>query len=122
MFAKSTLALAAAASLGAMALAPTTASARRFWPASLTIITTAVMGHGHGFRIGFVGGGYDGCYVTRRVLTPYGLSLAHRQRLLLIRTADVPFGSPGRPRGRGFRSMDQAGGPPPAPCKAKNDV
>ena len=29
---------------------------------------------GHGFGVGFIGGGggYDGCYVTRRVLTPYG--------------------------------------------------
>ena len=30
-------------------------------------------GHGHGFGVGFIGGGgYDGCYVTRRVLTPFG--------------------------------------------------
>ena len=32
-------------------------------------------GHGHGFRIGIIGGGYDGCYVTRRVFTPYGVVL-----------------------------------------------
>jgi hypothetical protein len=29
---------------------------------------------GHGFGIGFVGGGYDGCYQTRRVFTPYGVT------------------------------------------------
>ena len=30
-------------------------------------------GHGHGFRHRLLlGGGYDGCYVTRRVLTPFG--------------------------------------------------
>ena len=31
----------------------------------------------NGFGIGFVGGGYgdDGCYVTRRVPTPYGYRL-----------------------------------------------
>ena len=38
-----------------------------------------------GFGVGFVGGGYDGCYVTRRVLTPYRLPLADGERLLLIR-------------------------------------
>lgn len=68
MLRKVTLALVAAASLGAMALAPTTASAGGgFWHPH----------HHHhwgpGFGIGFVGGGgYDGCYVTRRVLTPFG--------------------------------------------------
>jgi hypothetical protein len=30
---------------------------------------------GHGFGIGFIGGGYDGCYVTRSVLTPFGYRL-----------------------------------------------
>jgi len=70
MLRKLTLALVAAASLGAMALAPTAASAggggggggwhHHHW--------------GHGLGIGFIGGGYgdDGCYVTRRVLTPFG--------------------------------------------------
>jgi hypothetical protein len=70
MFRKVTLALVAAASLGAMALAPTSASAGGFWPHKHH--HHHHWGHGHGFRIGFVGGGYDGCYVTRRVLTPYG--------------------------------------------------
>ncbi|MEH2552993.1 hypothetical protein V1286_000522 [Bradyrhizobium algeriense] len=69
MLRKVTLALVAAASLSAMALAPTTASAGGFWPHHHH---HHHFGHGHGFRIGFVGGGYDGCYVTRRVLTPYG--------------------------------------------------
>ena len=72
MFRKLTLAAAAAASLSLMALAPTSASAGGFWPHH----------HHHhhhhphwgpGFRLGFVaGGGYDGCWVTRRVLTPFG--------------------------------------------------
>jgi hypothetical protein len=70
MFRKVTLALAAAASLGVMALAPTSASAGGFWPHHHH--HHHHWGHGHGFRIGFIGGGYDGCYVTRRVLTPYG--------------------------------------------------
>jgi len=69
MFRKLTLAAVAAASLGVMALAPTTPSAGGFWPHHHH---HHHWGHGHGFRIGFVGGGYDGCYVTRRVLTPYG--------------------------------------------------
>jgi hypothetical protein len=64
-----TLAFVAAASLSAMALAPSTASAGGvFWP---KYPHHHHWGHGHGFSIGF-GGGYDGCYVTRRVLTPYG--------------------------------------------------
>ena len=70
MLRKLTLALVAAASLGAMALAPTAASAggggggggwhHHHW--------------GHGLGIGFIGGGYgdDGCYVARRALTPFG--------------------------------------------------
>jgi hypothetical protein len=70
MLRKVTLALVAAASLSAMALAPTSASAGGgfFWPHH----------HHHhhwgpGFGVGFIGGGgYDGCYVTRRVLTPFG--------------------------------------------------
>jgi hypothetical protein len=70
MFRKVTLALVAAASLSAMALAPTSASAGGFWPHKHH--HHHHWGHGHGFRIGLVGGGYDGCYVTRRVLTPYG--------------------------------------------------
>ena len=70
MLRKLTLALVAAASLGAMALAPTTASAGGFiWPNY-----HHHHHHGLGFGIGFGGGygGYDGCYQVRRVLTPYG--------------------------------------------------
>jgi hypothetical protein len=70
MLRKVTLALVAAASLSAMALAPTSASAGGFiWP------NYHHHHHhwGHGFGVGFIGGGgYDGCYVTRRVLTPFG--------------------------------------------------
>ncbi len=77
MLRKLTLGLVAAASLGAMALAPSAASAHGF-------------GFGHGFGHGFddfhhfggfgvnvVGAGYadDGCYVTRPVLTPFGYRL-----------------------------------------------
>jgi hypothetical protein len=70
MFRKVTLAIAAAATLGAIALAPTAASAG------------GVFGwhphhhHHHwgpGFGIGLFGAGFnDGCYVTRPVRTPYG--------------------------------------------------
>jgi hypothetical protein len=71
MFRKVTLALVAAASLSAMALAPTTASAGGFiWP---TYHPHHHWGHGFGFGIGYGGGGYDGCYVTRPVMTPFGL-------------------------------------------------
>jgi hypothetical protein len=71
MLRKLTLALVAAASLSAVALAPSAASAH-------------IGGGGfHGFRhfggfgIGYVGTGYDdgSCYVVRRVLTPFGFRL-----------------------------------------------
>jgi hypothetical protein len=70
MFRKLTLALVAAASLGAMALAPTAASAGGGggWGGGWHH-------HHHGFGIGFIGGGYggyEGCYQVRRVPTPYG--------------------------------------------------
>jgi len=74
MLRKLTLALVAAASLGAMALAPTAASAGPWgggWGGGFH--------HhhfGHGFGIGFIGDGIDeGCYVTQRVLTPFGYRL-----------------------------------------------
>src|SRR5215208_606238 len=65
MLRKLTLAAVAAASLGVMALAPTSASAGGFWPHHHH---HHHWGHGHGFGLGFIGGGggYDGCYVTRR--------------------------------------------------------
>ncbi len=58
MLRKIVLALVAAASLSAMALAPTAAH-HHFGP---------------GFGIGYFGGGYGGggCFVTRRVPTPFG--------------------------------------------------
>jgi hypothetical protein len=79
MLRKMTLALVAAASLSALALAPTSASAgfkggnwgggnwgggwhHNHW------------GHGFGFGVGYIGGGDDGCYQTRRVFTPYGVT------------------------------------------------
>jgi hypothetical protein len=71
MLRKFTLALVAAASLSAVALAPTAASAKPWgggWGGGWGF-------HHHfgpGFGIGYIGGGYDGCYVTRPVLTPFG--------------------------------------------------
>jgi Spy/CpxP family protein refolding chaperone len=73
MLRKLTLGLVAAASLGAMALAPTAASAGGGgWGGGWHHHHFA-----HGFGIGFIGGGYgdDGCYVTRRVRTPFGYRL-----------------------------------------------
>ena len=67
MFRKTILALAATASLGAAALAPTAASAH-YW-------------HGHGYwgpRVGFYVGGpgyYDSCLRRQWVATPYGQRL-----------------------------------------------
>jgi hypothetical protein len=73
MLRKLTLALVAAASLSAVALAPTAASAGwggGGWGGGF---------HHHfgGFRVGYIGGGYvdDGCYVVRRVPTPFGYRL-----------------------------------------------
>src|SRR5882724_1667641 len=71
MLRKFTLGLVAAASLSAMALAPSAASANPCgggWGG---------YHHHHfgSFGIGYVGGGYDGCYVTRRVMTPFGYRL-----------------------------------------------
>jgi hypothetical protein len=69
MLRKVTLAIVAAASLSAMALAPTSASAGGGgWGGGWH--------HHHhfgpGFGVGFIGGGYNDCYRTRLVLTPYG--------------------------------------------------
>ncbi|SIO25762.1 hypothetical protein SAMN05443247_03209 [Bradyrhizobium erythrophlei] len=74
MLRKVTLALVAAASLSAMALAPTAASAGPWGGGWGGGWHHHHWGHG-GFGIGFIGGGDDGCYVTRRVLTPYGYRL-----------------------------------------------
>lgn len=75
MFRKLALAIAASAALGAAALSPTAALAHGWghhWGHG--------WGHGHGYGFGFspviVSGGYaddSGCYVQRRVRTPYGI-------------------------------------------------
>ena len=76
MLRKLTLGLVAAASLGAMALAPSAASAHPWgggwgWGGGFG-------GYHHHFGgFGVIDGGYvdNGCYVTRRVLTPVGYRL-----------------------------------------------
>jgi hypothetical protein len=73
MLRKLTLALVAAASLSAMALAPSAASAHPGWGGGWG-------GGFHGFHHHFGGFGYvgyddGGCYVTRRVFTPFGYRL-----------------------------------------------
>ncbi|SDT03192.1 hypothetical protein [Bradyrhizobium canariense] len=74
MLRKLILGLVAAASLSAMALAPTAASAKPWgWGGGW-----GGYHHFHGFGVAYVGGpAYDGggCYVTRRVLTPFGYRL-----------------------------------------------
>jgi hypothetical protein len=74
MFRKVTLALVAAASLGVMALSPTAASAKppMIWNPN------PHFHHHHwhpGFGVGFLAGGYAGCYRERLVLTPLGYRL-----------------------------------------------
>jgi len=74
MLRKTILGIAAAASLSAVALAPTSASAGGFiWP-TFHPHHHHHWGHGFGIGIGYGYGGYDGCYVTRRVFTPYGVA------------------------------------------------
>jgi hypothetical protein len=70
MLSKLTLTLVAAASLSAIALAPTAASAH--WKGGGGGFGGFHHHWGPGFGIGYIGGGYDGCYVTRPVLTPFG--------------------------------------------------
>ena len=71
MLRKLALGLVAAASLSAMALAPTAASAGP-WGGGWGGGWHHHHHFGHGFGIGFIGGGDDGCYVVRQVLTPFG--------------------------------------------------
>ena len=72
MLRKMTLALVAAASLSAMALAPTAASAHS-WGGGWGGGWGGYHHHwGHGFGVGFIGGGYSDCYRSRLVLTPFG--------------------------------------------------
>ena len=72
MLRKLALGLVAAASLSAMALAPSAASAHPWgggWGG---------FHHFHGFHVGYIGAPVyadSGCYVTRSVLTPYGYRL-----------------------------------------------
>jgi hypothetical protein len=75
MLRKITLAVVAAASLSAMALAPTAASAKPGWGGGWG--GGGFHHHFGGLRIGYIGSGYvdDGCYVTRRVATPFGYRL-----------------------------------------------
>ena len=77
MLRKLTLALVAAASLSAIALAPSAASAHPIWGGGWGGGFHGYHHHFGGFGIGYVGGGYDdsGCYVTRRVFTPFGYRL-----------------------------------------------
>ena len=69
MLRKVTLALVGAASLGIMALAPTSASAWHKHPHH------HLHGHGLHFGVGIVDPGFSGCYRTRMVWTPYGYRL-----------------------------------------------
>jgi hypothetical protein len=79
MYRKITLALVAAASLSATAVAPSAASAKP-WGGGWGGGSGGGFHHHHfgpGFGIAYVGGGYedDGCYVTCRVRTPFGYRL-----------------------------------------------
>ena len=68
MLRKLTIALVATLSLSAAALAPSAASAKPFG---------GFGGFHHFHHFGGIGVGYvdDGCFVTQRVLTPYGYRL-----------------------------------------------
>ena len=77
MLRKLALGLVAAASLSAMALAPSAASAKPWgggWGGGFGGGWGYHHHFGHGFGIGFIGGD-SGCYVTQRVMTPYGYRL-----------------------------------------------
>jgi hypothetical protein len=77
MLRKLTLGLVAAATLSAMALAPSAASAKPWgggWGGGFGGGYGYHHHFGHGFGIGF-GGGDEGCYVTRPVMTPFGYRL-----------------------------------------------
>ena len=81
MLRKLSLVAVAAASLGAAALAPTSASA---WGGGFTMAAAGIIGGWHhGYRgwggprvfVGgpaYYGGGYGGCYARRLVPTPWG--------------------------------------------------
>jgi len=77
MLRKLTLGIVAAATLSAMALAPSAASAKPWGGGGGWGGGWGYHHHhfGPGFGIGYIGGGYDGCYVTRPVMTPFGYRL-----------------------------------------------
>jgi len=74
MLRKLTLAIAAAASLSVMALAPSAASAKG-WGGGWGGFGGYHHFHGPRFGVAYVGYDDDGCYVVRRVPTPYGYRL-----------------------------------------------
>ncbi len=74
MLRKSILGLIAAACLGAMALAPSAASAHS-WGGGWHGGGFHRPHFGRGFGIGYIGVADDGCYVVRRVPTPFGYRL-----------------------------------------------
>ena len=74
MLRKFALGLVAAASLSAMALAPSAASAHG-WGGGWGGGFGGGFHHHHfgpGFGIGYIGGGDDGCYQPRHIMTPFG--------------------------------------------------
>ena len=78
MLRKLTLGLVAAATLSAMALTPSIASAKPFGGGGGWGGGWGYHHHwGHGLGIGYIGGGYgdDGCFVTRPVMTRFGYRL-----------------------------------------------
>lgn len=75
MLRKFTFALISAACLSAVALVPSAASAKPFGGGGGGGFGGYHHHWGHGFGIGYIGGGDDGCYVTRPVLTPFGYRL-----------------------------------------------
>jgi hypothetical protein len=74
MLRKLTIALFAAVTLSAVALTPSAASARP-WGGGWGWGGGFHHHHFGGFGIGYAGYGDDGCFVTRRVMTPFGLRL-----------------------------------------------
>ena len=79
MLRKIALGLVAAASLSAMALAPTAASAHGHGGGhggGHHGHHFGHFGHGHGFGVAYIDDGYDdGCYVVRPVPTPFGFRM-----------------------------------------------
>jgi hypothetical protein len=74
MFRKLKLGLVAAACLGGMALAPTAASAKPWGGGGKWGGGFGGWGYHHHYfgGVGLIGVGDDGCYVTQRVMTPFG--------------------------------------------------